>query len=54
MFQKSGEIFTEVGKLFKDTNTSFNLEHEIEVASKRMEEIARIEEEAWTYLSNNI
>jgi hypothetical protein len=54
MFDESGTKFSEIGLMFKDTQTMDNINERIEVASKRFSEIADIEEEAYAYLKKNV
>jgi len=54
MIFESGKLFTELALLFKDAETSKNLEMNIKTASDKYIEIADIEEKAFQYLSRNI
>jgi hypothetical protein len=40
--------------MFKDAQTMADINEKIEIASKRFEEIAELEEKAFTYLKENI
>ena len=54
MIHESGKRFTELGLLFKDSETVTNLEERLTEGSGRFVEIAEMEEEAFIYLSENI
>jgi hypothetical protein len=54
IFHNSGTKFTEIGVLFKDAETMENINEKIEMASKQFEELARIEEEAYTILKEDV
>jgi hypothetical protein len=53
MFNQSGQKFTEIGLLFKDAQHSDNIEASLQTASKKFEEIAAIEETAYTFLKDH-
>ena len=54
MIFESGKLFTELGFLFKDAETSKDLEMNIKTASDKYIKIADIEEKAFQYLRENI
>ena len=54
MVFESGKLFTELALLFKDAETSKNLEMNIKTASDKYIEIADVEERAFQYLLRNI
>jgi len=54
MIFESGKLFTELALLFKDSETSKNLEMNIKTASDKYIEIADVEEKAFQYLLRNI
>ncbi len=54
MINDSGKLFSEVGLLFKDSETVKDINERIDRASNLFEEIAEKEEETFNYLSNNI
>ena len=54
IIHKSGRYFTELGQLFKDAETTNNIEEKISKAKERFLIISDIEEEAFRYLSKNI
>lgn len=51
MILESGKTFTELGLLFKDTETATDLEERIAEAREKIIRIAEMEEEAFKYLS---
>jgi len=53
-FNESGKIFSEIGLMFKDAQIIADINEKIEIASKRFEEIAEMEEKSFTYLKENI
>jgi hypothetical protein len=48
---ESGKLFSEIALLFKDAEKEENIRERIEIASKKFERIADIEEEAFNWLS---
>jgi hypothetical protein len=52
MFEQSGKKFTEIGLLFKDAQHSDNIEASLQTASQKFNEIAAIEEAAYTFLKD--
>ena len=54
MFEESGRQFSAIGNLFKDAETSTEINRKIMEASGRFNGIADIEEEAFKYLSDHI
>jgi hypothetical protein len=54
MFDESGKRFTQIGLMFKDALTLDDIEAKLTSASQQFNEIANIEEEAFTYLQANI
>jgi len=54
MFEESGRQFSAIGNLFKDAETSTEINKKIMEASGRLNGIADIEEEAFKYLSDHI
>jgi len=53
MFYEAGKKFTEIGLLFKDAETMDNINEKIAIASKKFNELARIEEKAYSVLREN-
>ncbi|MFH1824610.1 MAG: BtrH N-terminal domain-containing protein [Candidatus Firestonebacteria bacterium] len=51
MIYESGQMFTEVGLLFKDAETSKDIKERIKIASEKFNKIADMEEKAFDYLS---
>ena len=54
MFNESGSHFSALGNLFKDAETSSEIDKKIIESSKLFNTIADIEEKAFKYLSGNI
>ena len=54
MINESGKLLTEVGILFKESETLTDINERIEKASNLFEEIADKEEEAYNHLKNII
>lgn len=54
LFFESAKLFTEIGLLFKGSETAKDLKERIEIASRKLERIADIEEDAFRHLSENI
>lgn len=52
MFHASGLKFSEIGLMFKDVEAISKVDEKIEAASRKFEELADIEEGAYTFLSN--
>ncbi len=52
MINESGKLLTEVGLLFKESETIKDINERIEKASNLFEDIAKKEEEAYSYLKN--
>jgi hypothetical protein len=50
MLYEAGERFTEIGLMFKDAMAMDNIKEKIEIASKKYDEIAGIEEKTYLYL----
>lgn len=53
-FYISGEMFTDIGLLFKDSETAKDIKERIKMASPIFQKIANMEEVAYTELSRNI
>jgi hypothetical protein len=49
--RRSGEILTETGLLFKDSETAGDINERIRIASSNFETIHKIESDAWKELS---
>ena len=54
MIFESGKLFSELGLLFKDSETATNLEERIREAEEKFIKIADVEEETFQYLAENI
>jgi len=54
MIFESGKLFSELGQLFKDSETATNLEERIREAEEKFIKIADAEEETFQYLAENI
>jgi hypothetical protein len=54
MLSESGQLFTEVGMLFADSETASDLDDRIAEAKKGFDQIAAREEEAFHYLAENL
>jgi len=54
MFHVSGKKFTEIGLMFRDIKNMDNINEKIKIASGRYNEIAEIEEKAFSFLKENI
>jgi hypothetical protein len=52
--QKSGELFTNIGNLFKESEKRSDINDRIKKASELFQDIAEIEEQVFTELSGNI
>lgn len=52
LFHASASKFSEIGLLFKDAETMGKINEKIEIASKKFEELAETEEEAYNILSH--
>jgi hypothetical protein len=50
MFHNAGKKFTQLGLMFQDAETLENIEEKITIASQQLENLARIEEEAYCIL----
>lgn len=54
MIFNSGKIFTETGLLFKDIESSKSITSKIKIAAEKLKQAAKIEEQAYKYLIQNI
>ena len=52
MFRQSGEKFSEIGLMFRDAENAQNINDKIRVASQKFQEIADIEESAYSNLAS--
>jgi hypothetical protein len=52
--QKTGEMFTDIGYLFKESEKRSDINDRIKKASELFQDIAEIEEQVFTELSGNI
>ena len=52
MFHKAGETFSDIGLMFKKAETMDNPYKKIEIASKKFNELAELEEEAYSILKD--
>jgi predicted secreted protein len=48
IFYGAGKRFTEIGLIFKDAETMSNLDEKIEIASQKFNQLADIEENAYS------
>jgi hypothetical protein len=54
IFHEAGQRFTQIGLMFKDAETMDNINEKIEIASQEFNELARIEEEAYSILKEKV
>jgi len=54
MIYESGKRFTELGLLFKNSETANDIDARIKEATESFNSIADLEEEAWRYLAENL
>jgi hypothetical protein len=52
LFHRSGLKFSDIGLMFKDADKMDNIYEKVNIASKKFEELAEIEEEAYNLLSH--